>query len=61
MLVYRSMTFHKFRTAMIQPVRTTAMVMILLVNLGPGLCTPPVGFYLFVGCAVGTLPMEQAV
>ena len=27
--------------------------MILLVNLGLGLCTPPVGSCLFVGCAVG--------
>jgi tripartite ATP-independent transporter DctM subunit len=35
--------------------------MILMVNLGLGLCTPPVGSCLFVGCAVGKLPMEQAV
>ena len=35
--------------------------MILLVNLGLGLCTPPVGSCLFVGCAVGKLPMEIAV
>ena len=35
--------------------------MILMVNLGLGLCTPPVGACLFVGCAVGKLPMEQAV
>ncbi|MFK7944728.1 MAG: TRAP transporter large permease [Paracoccaceae bacterium] len=35
--------------------------MILLVNLGLGLCTPPVGSCLFVGCAVGKLPMENAV
>ena len=35
--------------------------MILLVNLGLGLCTPPVGSCLFVGCAVGGLPMEKAV
>ncbi len=35
--------------------------MILLVNLGLGLCTPPVGSCLFVGCAVGKLPMEKAV
>ncbi len=33
----------------------------LLVNLGIGLCTPPVGTCLFVGCAVGKLPIEQAV
>jgi len=35
--------------------------MILLVNLGLGLCTPPVGTCLFVGCAVGKLPIEKAV
>ncbi|MDE0112255.1 MAG: TRAP transporter large permease [Albidovulum sp.] len=35
--------------------------MMLLVNLGLGLCTPPVGSCLFVGCAVGKLPMETAV
>ena len=33
----------------------------LLMNLGLGLCTPPVGTCLFVGCAVGKLPMETAV
>ncbi|XWN30526.1 MAG: TRAP transporter large permease [Devosia sp.] len=35
--------------------------MMLLVNLGLGLCTPPVGSCLFVGCAVGKLPIEKAV
>lgn len=35
--------------------------MILMMNLGLGLCTPPVGSCLFVGCAVGKLPMETAV
>ena len=35
--------------------------MILLVNLGLGLCTPPVGSCLFVGCAVGNIPIEKAV
>ncbi|MGI9490196.1 MAG: TRAP transporter large permease [Geminicoccaceae bacterium] len=35
--------------------------MMLMVNLGLGLCTPPVGACLFVGCAVGKLPMEVAV
>jgi len=35
--------------------------MIMLVNLGLGLCTPPVGSCLFVGCAVGKLPMEKAM
>ena len=33
----------------------------MMVNLGLGLCTPPVGSCLFVGCAVGKLPIEQAV
>ncbi len=33
----------------------------MLVNLGLGLCTPPVGTCLFVGCAVGKLPMEKAI
>ena len=33
----------------------------MLVNLGLGLCTPPVGTCLFVGCAVGKIPIEQAV
>ncbi|GKX36240.1 MAG: C4-dicarboxylate ABC transporter permease [Rhizobiaceae bacterium MnEN-MB40S] len=33
----------------------------IMVNLGLGLCTPPVGTCLFVGCAVGKLPMEKAV
>ncbi len=33
----------------------------MLVNLGLGLCTPPVGTCLFVGCAVGKLPIEKAV
>ncbi len=33
----------------------------LMMNLGIGLCTPPVGSCLFVGCAIGKLPMEQAV
>ncbi len=35
--------------------------MILLVNLGLGLCTPPVGSCLFVGCAVGGVRLEDAV
>lgn len=33
--------------------------MILLVNLGMGLVTPPVGATLFVGCAVGKVTIEQ--
>ena len=35
--------------------------MIMMMNLGLGLCTPPVGACLFVGCAVGKVPIEQAV
>ena len=33
----------------------------LMMNLGLGLCTPPVGGCLFVGCAIGQVPMQQAV
>ncbi len=35
--------------------------MIMMVNLGIGLITPPVGGVLFVGAAVAKLPMEQVV
>lgn len=34
---------------------------ILVLNLGIGLCTPPVGAVLFVGCAVGNIPIWNAV
>lgn len=34
---------------------------ILILNLGIGLCTPPVGSVLFVGCAVGEIPIMKAV
>jgi len=140
-LVYRSLTWEKFKTAVVSSVRTTAMVMILigsanafgyllaiyqvpellstamlkisdnpimiilminvmllllgmimdmaalilictpiflpiavatgmdpiqfgimmLMNLGLGLCTPPVGVCLFVGCAVGKVPIQDAI
>jgi TRAP-type C4-dicarboxylate transport system permease large subunit len=30
-------------------------------NLGLGLCTPPVGACLFVGCVVGNVKIEDAV
>src|SRR3982074_3283175 len=33
--------------------------MIMLLNLGIGLCHPPVGSILFVGCAVGNVNIEQ--
>ena len=35
--------------------------MIMLLNLGIGLCHPPVGSIIFVGCAVGKVTMEQVV
>jgi len=35
--------------------------MIMMLNLGIGLVTPPVGSVLFVGAAVGKVPVEQAV
>jgi tripartite ATP-independent transporter DctM subunit len=34
---------------------------ILILNLGIGLCTPPVGAVLFVGCAVGKIPIWDAM
>jgi tripartite ATP-independent transporter DctM subunit len=34
---------------------------IMMMNLGLGLCTPPVGACLFVGCAIGGVKIEQAV
>lgn len=33
----------------------------MLMNLGLGLCTPPVGSCLFVGCAVGKVRIEEAI
>jgi tripartite ATP-independent transporter DctM subunit len=35
--------------------------MIMMLNLGIGLCHPPVGAILFVGCAVGRVRMEQVM
>jgi len=32
-----------------------------MMNLGLGLCTPPVGACLFVGCVIGNIKIEQAV
>ncbi|WP_226622680.1 TRAP transporter large permease [Alloyangia pacifica] len=34
---------------------------VMMMNLGLGLCTPPVGACLFVGCVVGGVRIEQAV
>jgi tripartite ATP-independent transporter DctM subunit len=35
--------------------------MIMLMNLGIGLCHPPVGSILFVGCAVGKVSLEEVM
>jgi len=35
--------------------------MIMMVNLGMGLITPPVGGVLFVGAAVAKLPIERVI
>ncbi len=35
--------------------------MIMMLNLGIGLCHPPVGAILFVGCAVGKVKMEEVM
>lgn len=32
---------------------------VMMINLGIGLCTPPVGTTLFVGCAIGKSTMER--
>jgi tripartite ATP-independent transporter DctM subunit len=34
---------------------------VMMLNLGIGLVTPPVGSVLFVGCAVGGLPIEKTI
>lgn len=39
----------------------TQFGIMMLVNLGLGLCTPPVGTCLFVGCAVGRIKIEEAL
>ena len=54
-------------TPILLPVVTTLGVdpvhfgMIMMLNLGIGLLTPPVGATLFVGCAVGKVTMEQVM
>lgn len=35
--------------------------MVMMLNLGMGLITPPVGSVLFVGCAIGKIRMEDAI
>lgn len=39
----------------------TQFGIMMLMNLGLGLCTPPVGTCLFVGCAVGKIKIEEAL
>lgn len=34
---------------------------IMMINLGVGLCTPPVGTSLFVGCAIAKMPIEKSL
>ena len=34
---------------------------VMMINLGLGLVTPPVGSVLFVGCAVGKIPIESTI
>ncbi|HAF85132.1 MAG TPA: hypothetical protein DCG32_01920, partial [Sphaerochaeta sp.] len=34
---------------------------IMILNLGLGLCTPPVGTSLFVGCAIANLKIEKSI
>jgi tripartite ATP-independent transporter DctM subunit len=52
-------------TPILLPVATSIGVdpvhfgMIMMVNLGMGLITPPVGAVLFVGAAIGKVPIEQ--
>ena len=54
-------------TPILLPVVTTLGVdpvhfgMIMLLNLGIGLLTPPVGSTLFVGCAVGNVKLEEVM
>ena len=52
-------------TPILLPVVTTVGVdpvhfgVIMIFNLAVGLCTPPVGSALFVGCAIGRTPIER--
>lgn len=52
-------------TPILMPVMTKLAVdpvhfgVILILNLAIGLCTPPVGSALFVGCAIGKISMEE--
>ena len=41
--------------------RKNFLIISLVLNLGIGLCTPPVDVVLFVGCAVGRISIWQAM
>ena len=41
-------------------INTIHFAIIMLSSLGLGLCTPPVGTSLFVGCAIADLPIEKS-
>ncbi|MDR3259905.1 MAG: TRAP transporter large permease [Fusobacteriaceae bacterium] len=40
---------------------TVQFGIMLILNLAVGLCTPPVGSALFVGCSIGKIPIEKTV
>lgn len=54
-------------TPILLPVATVAGIdtihfgIIMVLTLGMGLCTPPVGTSLFVGCAIAGLPIEKSI
>ncbi|MDF1587296.1 TRAP transporter large permease [Marinimicrococcus flavescens] len=54
-------------TPILLPIATSVGVdpihfgIIMMLNLGIGLCTPPVGTSLLVGCAIGGVPVERAL
>lgn len=54
-------------TPILLPVATSVGIdpihfgVIMVLTLGLGLCTPPVGTSLFVGCAIANLPLEKSI
>ncbi len=54
-------------TPILLPVATSVGIdpihfgIIIVLNLGIGLCTPPVGTSLFIGCAIAELPIEKSI
>ncbi|NLH02521.1 MAG: TRAP transporter large permease [Clostridiales bacterium] len=54
-------------TPILLPVATSVGIdpihfgIIMVLNLGIGLCTPPVGTSLFIGCAIAELPIEKSI